>query len=201
MLKLSFVQIHARLEKQIGKRQASNGGLYRWDEGTQELDVIYCSMSSNAGAIMLPAIAWILVSFRLDMSDSENDKVDLLSHQGKTRLGIKEVVIPKVEEFLQEDRLFIDVVLELAQLTVDQHLRISWARFAQDPKKLVSVLTSDGDLWAYRREFNPGRTASRLSQSIGWLEQTQLIDENGLTSSGKAILKRSVDALQRGTDV
>jgi hypothetical protein len=84
-------------------------------------------------------------------------------------------------------------------LTVEQHLRTAWSRLAVEGKD-VAVIFSDGDRWAYRKPFAPGRTNSRLSQVDRWFRQLGLLDETGLTSEGHAQLAQVLNSLAVGGD-
>jgi hypothetical protein len=192
---LSFRNIQDRLLKQTENNIYGKSGLYRWKAGVNELDIIENAFISGAGALALLPIAWLLAIRRLDHQQLDTFPLNLLSYQGWARLGIKEVLLPSIQEFYEKDFSFLEVVTILAYRAADQHLRIAWSRFSRDPKKLVAVLISDGERWAFRNGFEAGETASRISQTVGWLEQLELINENGLTSDGQTILNRAVSTL------
>ena len=112
-------------------------------------------------------------------------------------MGIGAVIRPKIEEFLQQDRSYRDVMAELVMRSVQQHLRVAWKRFSAPRGKDVSVLIADTEAWSRNNGFRPGRTASRLSVAIDWLAQLRLTSENGLTKAGEQTLKRALQVLER----
>jgi hypothetical protein len=124
--------------------------------------------------------------------------VNALSHLGWARIGLQQVVIPSIRQFLREKWTLQEVIGALARRSVDQHLRVSWSRLSQDPRRDVAVMTSDGERWTYRKRFNAGRTASRLDRAVGWLEQLGLLSERGLSPKGKIALARCVETLATG---
>jgi hypothetical protein len=44
-------------------------------------------------------------------------------------------------------------------------------------------------------DYRAGRSASRIYQVINWLQQLNLIDKTGLTSSGKTAYQRALSTL------
>ena len=113
-----------------------------------------------------------------------------------------QVILPKIDHWVGSDMGLADVVVELVHLTVEQHLRVAWSRLATDVKKDVALLIADGDRWYFRKQFGNGRLAARLRQAIGWLRQLELIDDSGITETGRAVLKRgreTLETVQRGT--
>jgi hypothetical protein len=144
-------------------------------------------------------VAWALAVRRAELGIAKGeDGFQLLSQQGWGRVGLREVILPSVQVFLREDWSFSRVAAELARRTVEQHLRISWTRMAADPRRDVAVLTSDGNRWCYRKVFNAGRTASRIREAVGWLQQLGLVSAGGITDDGRVILAKSLKALREG---
>jgi hypothetical protein len=76
-------------------------------------------------------------------------------------------------------------------------LRVTWSRFAAPNGKDVSVLVADVETWARNNGFAAGRTESRLSVAVSWLEQLSLINEIGITPSGQRVLDHATDTLGR----
>ena len=61
------------------------------------------------------------------------------------------------------------------------------------------MLTAEGNKWFARRKgFVAGRTASRIHQALGWLQQLKLIDAHGITADGAIVLKRALVTLAEG---
>jgi hypothetical protein len=112
-------------------------------------------------------------------------------------IGLRAVVLPKLEEFVLLKRTYLEVMAELLVRTVQQHLRVAWSRFAAPNGKDVSVLTADVETWARNNRFAAGRTESRLEVAISWLQQLALIDETGITPSGRRVLDRALATLER----
>ena len=86
--------------------------------------------------------------------------------------------------------------VHLIHRTVDQHLRIAWSRASADLHRDVALLVVEGDAWMPRREYDAGRTLSRLLQATGWLSQLGLTDQNGLTTRGEHVLNRAQKYLE-----
>ncbi|MEM8995809.1 MAG: hypothetical protein AAGF23_13565, partial [Acidobacteriota bacterium] len=85
---------------------------------------------------------------------------------------------------------------ELTLRTIDQHLRIPWSRMATDMKRDISALVTDGtELRSRSKTVFAARTASRLPQAIGWLQQLHLIDEGGTTTEGQEALVKALRTL------
>lgn len=185
---LSFAEISDRVIELSSADLSNRSGLNRWDKGIDELKLIRIlqSKTTRAGVLAILPVAWLLAARRLnDSGKTDSRPARLLSDQGRSRIGLEQVVIPGLAKFIDDDARFVDVAAELALRTVDQHLQISWTRFGQDPKKLVAVISSDGRNWAFRNKFYAGRTASRVSQAVGWLEQLGLVDASGITETGR----------------
>jgi hypothetical protein len=94
-----------------------------------------------------------------------------------------------------------EAIAELTLRTVDQHLRIAWSRMAREPDRDVSLLSTDGDIWYFKKAFRGGRTASRMTQTIGWLNQLALLNEKGCTAKGRQYLNRINSILEMETRI
>jgi hypothetical protein len=93
------------------------------------------------------------------------------------------------------------VMAALARRSVDQHLRVAWARWSQDTRRDVTRLLADGGQWSLRkRRFKAGRTDSRLRVSLAWLQQLRLIGGGGLTTGGSVALGRALAFLEEVGD-
>jgi hypothetical protein len=197
-LDLSFRQVFERVEKLTAEGLSEHHGLRGWQGRLHEVMTYGTALASDAGAVAVLPVAWILAVRRAEAGVSNGvEDFQSLSHQGWARVGLREVIIPSVRAFLREDWAYGRVMADLARRTVEQHLRVSWSRMAGDPRRDVAVLTSDGDRWSYRKVFYAGRTASRIREAVGWLRQLGLADERGLTADGRAALARSLDTLRR----
>ena len=161
--------------------------------------MIRIAQASGPGAPVLLLVAWLLVARRVAPGVEEHrEGFDVLSRQPFARLGVREVVLPWCERWRREPVPLPQAVADLLTMTVDQHLRTAWSRLAADARRDVAVLVTDGDQWAYRKSFRPGRTNSRLGQARGWLNQLGLLDEGRLTVLGREILERTTRVLNRG---
>jgi hypothetical protein len=196
---LTFREVAERVRTAVGERVEGGGaGPARWRGGLTELAVIRAVRAAGAGALALLPVSWLLALERAAYdSRVAEEPSDQLSRQGWARVGLRQVVAPTVRAYLSGDQTYLNVMFELARRTVDQHLRVAWARWSQDPKRDVALLLADGGLWSSRRrKFRAGRTDSRLGVSLSWLKQLRLIDERGLTPAGSAALGRALAALE-----
>lgn len=188
---LTLREVSSRVAALSSAGQRNRSGLTRWTNGLDELQLIrsFQDKTTRAGSLALLPVAWLLASRRIAEGESESLPVQLLSTQGASRVGLKQVVMPLLGAAVRDHRGFLDFTAELALRTVDQHLKIAWSRFGQDPTKLVAVLSSDGSEWTFRKPFYAGRTAPRISQAVGWLRQLGLVDDSGTTAAGDQRLK------------
>lgn len=193
---LRFLDLVGRVEKIIGERTLIRG-LYRWDSDLDENKIVGIVMKNKMAAIGLQPVAWILSQCRVGAYDQTLlPELEILSRQGSARLGLQQVILPQLKEWSIENPTLDQVIAWQIQRSVDQHLRIAWSRMFTDITKDVAVLISDGDNWQHRnKNFAGDRTASRISQSIGWLRQLKLIDTNGISASGEAVLQRCYQVL------
>jgi hypothetical protein len=191
---LTYSSLLARVIPNSG--QTNTNGLVRWSEMMiNEEQLISELLSHDLGVVGLLPIVWILISHRLDDDNISSPMADYLSHNGWSRIGLKQVVRPILVEWEKDDANFSHMVSDLILRTIDQHLRITWSRMSRDMLKDVSVLSVDGEKLKFKKDFEGGRTDSRLSFATGWLRQLQLIDAKGITTGGKSILTRSEQIL------
>ncbi len=169
-----------------------NGRIPRW-EGLTEPEVIDLAWEGGAYALAALPVAWLLARARaLKGEENEQLRTELLSPQGWARIGLEEVVLTDLDGMLRRKITIREAMKELALRTMDQHIRIAWARLAADPLRDVSVLMVDGERWTGRqgKDFRGGRTAARLTEAIGWLRQLGLIDNKGCTKKGRQRLEQ-----------
>lgn len=167
------------------------GQMPRWD-GLSEQDVIDVAYEGGIKALAMLPVSWLLSQARVTKGEENQGLLsDFLSPQGWARIGIEQVVLPDIADMLRRKITIREAVAELAMRTMDQHVRIAWARLAADPNRDVALLTVDNGMWTLRngKEFRPGRTASRLIQAIGWLRQLGLLQDAGCTKEGKRHLE------------
>jgi hypothetical protein len=196
---LTFRALEERLRLRLFVAGAAPG-VVRWSDSLVEPLLYRRALKSGAGALTLAVVAWVMAAIRVgDAVREDRQEYRSLSHQGRRRQGLREVVLPELERFRREDRQLREVAAEMALRTVQQHLQITWSRLQVDPKRDVALLTAEGNKWfAPRKGFVAGRTASRIQQALGWLQQLKLIDANGITSDGAIVLKRALDTLAGG---
>lgn len=173
------------------------GGLRRWKGRFDEWQLIEARRGYGRGALLLLPLAWLLSDRRAGIGVREQGSLfDGLSLGGSNRLGMRDVVLPRLERLMDRNPPLDEAIGELVSLTVTQHTQIAYSRLAQDPRRDVAVLRIEGDRWIGLRDYSPGRTASRLAEAIGWLKQLKLISNTGLTEEGEIVLDRAVDSLQ-----
>jgi len=169
-----------------------SGNLPRWDGKLQELAVIRSALNAGAGSPIVLPVTWLLVRERVgDLSRVPQTMEGLLSYQGFWRMGISSVILPGLEDMLRRGTTIRNAAYELTVRTVSHHLNVAWGRLRSDPRRDVSVIAADGNLWSQHNTFRAGRTASRLPQAISWLRQLGLIDSNGCTTDGGEVLHQS----------
>ncbi len=170
-------------------------GLLRWTDNiiNEEMIIDLALHDSKTCLILLP-ISWLLARHRFQ---AYSIYLDNASIQGFARLGLREVIIPKLDEWEKNNEKLINILPEMIQRTIDQHLRITWARLANDPTKDVSLFWDDESIYRHQNDFNPGRTNSRLGQVVRWLGQLDLVNDTGLTDYGENILNRNLSILAK----
>lgn len=199
---ISFRDLQLRINDRITADSIKSHGITRWPHSLSEPKIYRQALKSGAGALTLAVVAWLLAERRIGDAVRENSKeYSNLSYQGWRRMGLRDVILPELERFHHENRSLRDVAAELALRTVQQHLQIVWSRLQVDLRRDVALLTTENNKWFSRnKSFSGGRTASRLQQTIGWLIQLKLIDDDGITSDGNVVLARALNVLsERGS--
>ncbi len=196
---LTFKALEDRLRSRLFVAGAAPG-VVRWSDSLVEPLLYRRALKSGAGALTLAVVAWVMAALRVgDAVREDMQEYRSLSHQGRRRQGMREVVLPELERFRREDRPLREVAAEMAVRTVQQHLQITWSRLQVDLRRDVALLTAEGSKWFARRKgFVAGRTASRIQQALGWLHQLKLIDASGITADGAIVLKRALATLAEG---
>lgn len=196
---LTFRVLEDRLRSRLFVAGAAPG-VVRWSDSLVEPVLYRRALKSGGGALTLAVVAWVMAALRVgDAVREDKQEYRSLSHQGRRRQGMREVVLPELERFRREDRPLRDVAAEMAVRTVQQHLQITWSRLQVDLRRDVALLTAEGNKWfARRKSFVAGRTASRIQQALGWLHQLKLIDASGITADGAIVLKRAFVTLAEG---
>ncbi|MDB4285470.1 hypothetical protein N9903_01015 [bacterium] len=196
--RLKLTSIYDRVVKATSNNLVEMDGFYRWRGKLDEISLFRSSDVVGGVSLSLLPVAWILACRRAHPGIVEGRRdFEILSHRGWSRVGMNEVVRPLLDKFRDESWLYVDVIRELAERTVDQHLRVAWSRMAADPQRDVSVLQSDGEKYRFKGEFESGVTASRLTEAVSWLRQLRLVGEKGITPMGARTLKRALATLRR----
>lgn len=177
------------------------GGLRRWNGQFDEWKLIEARRGYGRGVLLLLPLAWFLADRRAGRGVRErNSLFDGLSLGRSSRIGMRQVVLPRLERLVDRNPTLAEAIGELVALTMTQHTQIALSRLAQNPRRDVALLRTEGDRWMGLRDFAPGRTASRLSEAIGWLGQLGLISESRLTEEGEVILDRALDSLKEAVE-
>ncbi len=200
---LTFRDLEHRMRSRLHVDHAKPGFL-RWSDSLTE-PVLYRRAlnpppdSPRAGVLSLAVVAWVMADLRVgDAVREDSQAFRLLSHQGRRRMGMREAVLPGLERFRRENRPLREVAADMALRTVQQHLQIAWSRLQVDLTRDVALLTAEGNQWFGRgKGFDAGRTASRIQQAIGWLQQLRLIDEKGITADGEIVLRQARTVLAK----
>ena len=172
------------------------GGLRRWNGQFDEWKLIEARRGYGSGVLLLLPLAWLLSDLRAGRGVREKGSLfDGLSLGGGGRMGMRQVVLPRLRRMKDRNPTVAEVIGELVGLTVAQHSHIALSRLAANPEKDVAVLRVEGERWIGLRGFAPGRAASRLFEMTGWLHQLELISDAGLTEEGETMLGRALDTL------
>jgi hypothetical protein len=193
--RVRFAEIFARLRSACQDRQTVGNGVRRWRGGLSEATICRLALAAGPGAAALLPVAWCLAAYRVTPDNAEVTELRKVADVGDFfQIGLRAVVIPKLDEFIRTKRTYLAVMAELVTRTVQQHLRVAWQRFAAQGQD-VSVLAADHETWARIKDFGAGRTETRLGVAIDWLRQLGLIGEEGVTREGQRVLDRALATL------
>lgn len=192
---LSFNKLLEQVRKLINNNRYYSD-IARWNGEIDEEIIINEAWKYN-GVIALVPIAWIIVYLRIEKYLENKQPSDLITLFGERsrQLNFVETIYPLLKKYQVNNTPIKEVLEEILRLTINQHFKIAWLRFANDPFS-VAVLFRDENLLKERRKFRAGRIQSRLIQAIGWLEQLKLIDENGITEKGLDQHNRNLKVLK-----
>lgn len=192
-LDLRFRDLIDRIEAACSNMVSdSNPGLPRWEGFLSESRIYTSALNSGPASMILLPVAWCLAICRTESAiDRQDPAAKFLSVKSWARLGLPDVITPNFKRLKTENSLLPVVIAELVNRTIDQHLRIAWSRASVDMHKNVALLVAEGETWMHLRDYEAGRTLSRLTEATGWLFQLGLTDENGLTDRGETILNRA----------
>jgi len=192
---LSFNKLLEQVRKLISNNRYYSD-IARWNGEIDEEIIINEAWKYN-GVIALVPIAWIIVYLRIEKHLENKQPSDLITLFGQRsrQLNFVETIYPLLKKYQENNTPIKEILEEILRLTINQHFKIAWLRFANDPFS-VAVLFRDENLLKERRVFKAGRIQSRLVQAIGWLEQLNLVDENGITEKGLNQLNRNLKILK-----
>jgi hypothetical protein len=194
--RISFAEMSDRVRRACQKQQTFEQGLRRWQGGLSEHQLCKAALGSGAAAAALLPIAWCLAAYRVSPEQKQGHRFrDVAKIGGYFQIGLLTVILPKLDEFIRGESTYLQVMSELIVRTVQQHLRVTWQRLATQGQD-VSVLVADLETWARNNVFRAGQTESRLGVAIGWLQQLDLIDEDGITVDGERVLDRALATLE-----
>lgn len=193
----SFLEFYKRVEARLARGLKKDRGIARWAAAFCEADLYNAALRASAGALSLAVLSWIVAEIRVgDAVREDVSGFGNLSYQGRRRFGLREVILPEIGRLLRDDPPFSTVAATFAHQAVQQHLQIAWSRLQGDPQRDVALLTAEGRRWYPRgKTYNGGRTLSRLQQAIGWMQQLELIDDDGTTTDGDSVLERALKML------
>lgn len=195
--RLRFRTLVKRVEAATSVRGTPRDGLRRWSGDLTEVEVTEAAPGFVGGAVIAGIVAWLLAERRTGLFvQGGRDITESLSREGSSRLGMEQVILPRLAAWVHRNPTMAEVLEEYTHVLIDQHLRIVWSRLALDPRKDVSVFLRDGDRLLARSNYSAGRTASRIGQAINWLEQLRLLENGFITAEGKRVLKRCLTTLE-----
>jgi hypothetical protein len=193
----SMRTIRDRILENTSRDIRFDGDLARWESGLDEVKVWEEALGSDAGALALLPVAYVLATRRVEPGLERGNVSSSLSMNGRRRIGLVDVIAPAVRAFVEESWSLTDAMADLVQRTVDQHVEIAWERMAADPLRNVAVIVVDAGTWSTTgTPFYPWRTNSRIGLAVGWLVQLGLVTDQGLTPEGEVCLERALDALR-----
>lgn len=173
-----------------------DGGRLAWSTPCTEDRLIHLAWDAGDGIGVLLPITWMLAVRRNSPAlEAGGSRGLYAAGAGFGRLGLQDVVHPRVETWLANDALLLQAAGELLHRTVDQHLRIVWSRRASDPTRDAARIAVDGSSWRFRGMFTGGRSLNSLPQAVGWLISLDLLGQDGPTEAGERELMRILKTL------
>lgn len=184
--KIMFCELEKRIID-ITPITSTRNGLNRWEGDLQEPRIIKDTKRSDKGPLALLPVSWILISRRLE-EGVESDARNLLDRTSD-RLEIDDLLLKRVQQFRLKNPSIMEVIVELVEYSLDQHMRIALNRFHFDEKS-VALFFREEDRLIRLKDFSGDRTGSRVYNAIGWLRQLELIDSDGITVAGENEMNR-----------
>lgn len=197
LLSLSLSDLNERISEVTGDAHV-NGGRLIWSNPICMERVVEAGIHRKDGSIAAALIGWLLAlrMYRPTL-DGDNSVWMNIARSGLGRLGLREVIAPSVQHWLEDGTPAVVAMAYLAQRTVEQHLRIVWSRRNNDGlHRDAARLVVDGDRWQYRAFFGGGRMDSRLRQAFGWMRALGLWNRDGVTPKGQEAHARILKTLE-----
>jgi hypothetical protein len=198
--RVTVEELYSRVGSATRHERVAIEGVNRWTGGLEEPDAARAAWSSSGGAFAGCLISWMLADMRVgELVRAAPLAYPLLS--SPSRLGLRQVVLPDLDEWMSQGITVGEALHALGRRTIDQHLSTVWTRLGQGsgrPQDVSLFYEDDGLLFPQGKytAYSGGRPVTRLPEAIGWLGQLGLIDDSGITSSGRRILDRIVSSLR-----
>lgn len=169
-------------------------GFHRWSSVLSEIQLLDRKLRSyDEGRLVLLVVAWLLVHYRLNSAGSLAWYNEIRFKDDQDHLSLRNDILPAVDRWRKESFKLKDALQYIIRKTIKQHLRISYERWALDPRADMAVIVIDDQRVTKGKEFVASRTESRIDTLIGWLRQLGYIEGDGLTEAGQGI-KQSLDS-------
>src|SRR4030095_1048531 len=195
---LGFNDLYNKFEKSLGN-VITKKGISIWNTNLNELEIILAAKSKDFNVVVLLPISLLIIHFRLKNSLNHKNKfVENILKTGFNEISYENIILKKIEGWLSNNTLLIEVIAFLLEYVIEQHNHIIWSRLAFDTKRNTTIVIKDNESWSTtKNNFRGGRTQSRLKQAIGWLKELSLIGNNGITELGKDTLQNRLDMIKQ----
>lgn len=198
---LGFRELHKRVAEACADGPWERRGLRRWSEGLTEAGIASTALrhAAGPGPLALLPVAWTLATLRLSpaLAGAPGPFFDLVNTHP---FPIQTHVAEEVGRWLADDTPLPQLVARLARDSVALHLDTAWTRMQRNARSDTAHLHAEGELWRPRQTWREGRATSRLDNAIGWLQQLELIDDDGLTARGRELRDAALTTLHDEVD-
>lgn len=193
---LTFNLLKEKIEEQLISREFSED-LVRWEGSINELKVIELAKYYENISVLIP-ISWLIIYKRIEefVKNGNYNKIVSLLSRVQGHLSFVDNLLPTIENFLNNNTSLIKVLEFSIRSTIEQHFKIAWERFDSSN---VAILYREGDILRLRLPFKAGQTQSRLLQAIGWLQELELIQKDGLTKKGTKVLENNLQTIKEAS--
>ena len=185
---LSLRELKDRVKSLTPPVRETNG--FQWWRGPLVEPTLYRAVAGARGGILaLGILSWILADRRAGNAvRSGHPAAGPLSTEGKARFGLKQVILPRLEEWERRRVSVLEAVAGYCYLILDQHLQVVWRRMAADPGKDPSIFHRDGSEIRWTAHYNGGRSDTRIGIAVSWLHQLRLLEDGRTTVRGLDLL-------------